>query len=75
MLFEKRFQRARRVQREATGLDREEEQERRRQQDEEKLEKGDWLAMLLSSFLTLFRPAVGILGLLVLIAYLLFGLI
>ena len=35
MLFEGKFQRARRVQREATGLDKEEEQERRRQQPED----------------------------------------
>jgi hypothetical protein len=74
MLFEGKFQRARRVQREATGLDKEEEQERRRQQEEEKPEKGDWFAMLFSAFYMLFLPAVGILGAIVALAYLILGL-
>jgi hypothetical protein len=74
MLFEGKFRRARDTQRRASGLDQEEEQERRRQQEEEKTEKGDWFAMLFSAFYMLFLPAVGILGVIVLIAYLVFGL-
>lgn len=74
MLFEKRFQRARDTQRHASGLDREEERLRREQQEEEKPEKGDWFAMLFSAFYMLFLPAVGVLGLMVLVAYLVFGL-
>lgn len=75
MLFEEKFKRARRVQREASGLDREEEQERRRLQEEEKLEKGDWFALLLSSFYTLFLPAVAVLGVMLLLACLFFRLL
>ena len=75
MLFQKRYERARDAQRRASGLDKPEEQERRQQQEEEKLEKGDWFAMLFSSFYMLFLPAVGVLGLMVLIACLLFRLL
>ncbi len=74
MLFEGRLQRARRVQREATGLDKEEEQERRRQQPEEKTEKGDLFAMLFSAFYMLFLPAIAVLGAVVGLAYLILGL-
>ena len=74
MLFEGKMQRARRVQREATGLDQEEEQERRRQQPDEKLEKGDLFAMLFSAFFTLFLPAAAVLGAVVGLAYLILGL-
>ena len=73
MLFENKFERARRVQREATGLDKEEEQERRRQQEKEKLEKGDLFSLLLSAFYSLFLPAVAVLVALVLLVCLLFG--
>ncbi len=75
MLFGKRFERARELQRRATGLDKPEEQARREQQEEEKLEKGDWFAMLFSSFYMLFLPAVAVLSLLVLIVCLIFGLL
>lgn len=75
MLFHGRYDRARRVQREASGLDQEEEQKRREEQPEEKLEKGDMAAMLFSSFFTLFLPAVGVLTAVVLLSMLLFRLL
>ncbi len=74
MLFEKKYDRAREVQRRASGLDKEEEQERRRFQPEEKLERGDWFAMLFSAFYTLFLPGVGVICLLLLIVALFFRL-
>ena len=74
MAWENKFQRARRAQRQALGLDEEQDEKRRRESENIKLEKGDLPAMLVSSFVTLFLPAVGVLLGFVLLIYLLFGL-
>ena len=69
-LFEKRLERARALQRERRGLTDEEQPE---QQLSEQIEKGDMFAMLLSSLLTLFLPAVLVLLALALFVCFLFG--
>ena len=74
MAWDNKIQRARRAQRKALGLDEEQDEKRQRERENIKLEKGDLPAMLASSFVTLFLPAVGVLLGFVLLIYLLFGL-
>ena len=74
MAWDNKIQRARRAQRQALGLDEEQDEKRRRESEEIKLEKGDLPAMLASSFVMLFLPAVGVLLGLVFLIFLLFGL-
>ena len=74
MAWETKFQRARRAQRQALGLDEEQNEKRQRESENIKLEKGDLPAMLVSSFVMLFLPAVGVLLGLVFLIFLLFGL-
>ena len=78
MLFQHRLDRARDLQRRQRGLDKEpanEEAEDLRETPalHEEMEKGDLPAMLLAGFLTVFLPAVAVLGLVVGVACLLFG--
>ena len=83
--FQKKLERARRFQREQLGLPPEDDKERRDGEEDlpeveqppisEQMEKGDMGAMFLSAFLTLFLPSMLILGLLVLLAFWIFGVI
>ena len=87
MPFQKKYERARRFQREQMGLPPEEEAcsgegagdesmpEIEQPSIREQMEKGDMGAMFLSAFLTLFLPSVLIIGVIVLLAFLLFGII
>lgn len=87
MPFQKKYERARRFQREQMGLPPEEEARRGKGTEDEQMpeieqpsireqmEKGDMGAMLLSAFLTLFLPCVLIIGVLVLLAFWIFGII
>jgi hypothetical protein len=85
MLFRKRFDRAREYQRHVRGLDKEEDQKKDevpeeedlrppKQEEKVKLERGDTFAMLLAAFYTLFLPALGVLLLVIAVAYLFFRL-
>ena len=79
MLFQHRLDRARDWQRRQRGLDKEPEELEGEDLREtpalhEEMEKGDLPAMLLAGFLTVFLPAVAVLGLVVGVACLLFGL-
>ena len=79
MLFQHRLDRARDLQRRQRGLDKEPveleaEDLRETPALHEEMEKGDLPAMLLAGFLTVFLPAVAVLGLVVGVACLLFGL-
>ena len=79
MLFQHRLDRARDLQRRQRGLDKEHANEEAEDLREtpalhEEMEKGDLPAMLLAGFLTVFLPAVAVLGLVVGVACLLFGL-
>ena len=79
MLFQHRLDRARDLQRRQRGLDKEPaeleaEDLRETPALHEEMEKGDLPAMLLAGFLTVFLPAVAVLGLVVGAAFLLFGL-
>ena len=78
MLFQHRLDRARDLQRRQRGLDKEPAEPEAEDLREtpalhEEMEKGDLPAMLLAGFLTVFLPAVAVLGLVVGVACLLFG--
>ena len=79
MLFQKRFDRARSLQRRMRGLTEEEDAVRENEEFlpekpeiKEELEKGDMFAMITAAFLTVFLPAVGVLLLVAGLSYLLF---
>lgn len=86
MPFQKKFDRARRFQRGQRGLPPEEARSRSDGEEDpaleveetpisEQMEKGDMGAMLLAAFFTLFLPSMLIIGVMVLIAFLLFRVI
>ena len=80
MPFQKKYERARRFQREQMGLPPEEETSKGRADEElppdsQQMEKGDMGAMLLSAFLTLFLPCILIIGIIVLLAFWIFGIL
>ena len=87
MPFQKKYERARRFQREQMGLSPEEEAcngegagdesmpEIEQPSIREQMEKGDMGAMLLSAFLTLFLPCILIIGIMVLLAFWIFGIL
>jgi hypothetical protein len=72
MLFRDKFDRARKTQRYNAGLDEDLGVDVREKEEKVPLEKGDAFAMLLAAFLTIFLPAIGVLGLLVLVGCLFF---
>lgn len=83
MIFQRKFNRAREYQRHVQGLDKEEEKKtenhteeslRPKQEEKVKLERGDTFAMLFAAFYTLFLPALGVLLLVIAIAFLFFRL-
>ena len=72
MLLQERLNRARRTQRYKAGLDEDLGANVREKEERIELEKGDAFAMLLASFLTIFLPAVVVLGILALVGCLFF---
>ena len=66
-MFRSKFDRARRTQRYNAGLDEDLSVNVREKEEKVELEKGDGFAMVLAAFLTIFLPAVLVLGLIVLI--------
>lgn len=60
MLFQGKLQRARRLQRRNRGLD-EDPDAPVKEEEPVELERGDFFAMLVSSFVMIFLPAIGVL--------------
>lgn len=71
MLFQKKFNRARKLQRRKRGLD-ENSDLPEKWEEEVKLERGDFFAMLVAAFYTIFLPALLIMGGIILVAMLFF---
>ena len=72
MMFQKKFDRARKLQRQQRGLD-DPERMRHREQEDMKLERGDFFAMIVSSFFMIFLPAIFVLCGILFFAMWLFG--
>lgn len=75
MIFEGRFNRARKTQRYNSGMEEDLNIDVHEHEEKIKLEKGDFVSMLLASFYTLFLPAVAVLIVILAIALLFFRLL